>query len=111
MEATLFLRLFVEVDTEASALEIDRKVISLISKFVSIESQSIQKYWKIPEYYEIFLKLNSLYNLRDTYQEILKILASGWEQHDEYENIWNPGPGKKFALEEVKWAHLEGEGN
>ncbi len=110
MNTILFLRLFTEVDTEASALEVAKRIIALIIKFAKVENQSVQKYWKIPEYYEIFFKLSSLHNLPEDYQSILEILGTGWEQASDYESIWNPGDGKKFFVEEVKWAHLEGEG-
>lgn len=107
MDTIIFLRLFVEIDTEELALEIAKKIVTLISEFAKVENQSIEKYWKIPEYYEIFFKLNSVQNIHRDYSSILEKLGSGWEPSNKYESIWNPGGESKFIIEEVRWAHLE----
>ena len=105
MNNVLFLRLFVEVSTEKSASEIAKKIISLINKFVKVENQYIQKYWKITEYYEIFFKLSSLNHVSEDYQYILTRLGSGWENFSGF-SIWNFGDEKKFVIDEVKWAEI-----
>lgn len=109
MNTMLFLRLFAEVDTDESALEIANRIIVLIINFAKAEKKIVQKYWKKPEYYEIFLKLNCNHNIPKDFQNILKTLGSGWEKINKYEGIWNPGDGKEFIIQEVRWAHLEGE--
>ena len=109
MEPTIYLRIFVEVDTKDAATEIAKKITSTISQFVETKIQTIDKYWKIKEYYEIFFKLYPKNQIKADFEKISSAIGSGWESSGDLESIWNFGEDKAFLSDSVKWAHLEGE--
>jgi hypothetical protein len=109
MYSILFLRIFVEAHKKIFAIEIANKLTSLIENFVNIENKSVEQYTKIPEYYEIFFKLKPIKDLPYAYQNIIEKLASDWKQINQYESVWDIENKGNFIIQEVRWAHLEGE--
>ena len=109
IENKIFIRLFAEVETEDAALEILNQLISLLCDSHKIEKKYVKQYWKITEYYEIFVVYYSSEDLHKDYQNILHRLATGWEYLSEYDHIWNPKEDNKFYIENVKWGHVECE--
>lgn len=107
MNNTIFLRLFAEADSEKTASEIRQVLIESIGTFSSVEDSAVQRYWKIPNYYEIFLKLAPANGVEEDFLKIRNKLGRGWEQQGEFECIWNPNETNFFSIKKVKWAHLE----
>lgn len=107
MKSRIFLRIFVEVQAEDAASEIAKAIATIASRFSEIKDQSISKYWKINEYYEIFLNLCPKNQLETDYKGLLSELGSGWESSGDFESIWNYGEDRVFIDNSVRWAHLE----
>ena len=101
----LCLRCFVEVDTEASALQIKEEIKDIINIWGPITLETVEPYWKINEYFEIFLccPVNEI----ASYQKLLSSLGSGWEEPSEKEAMWNPTQDAQFFHDSVRWAHFE----
>jgi hypothetical protein len=80
----------------------------ILSSFAVVKEGRVTPYWKMPEYYEVLLRLQPRETTRSAYDAALQALGEGWQSQGELENIWTPDAGGSFSLEEVKWAHLEG---
>jgi len=107
----LSLRLFVEVDDLASAQEVADAVTTRIQSYGEIRQCQVQQYWKIPQYYEVFLKLvPDVSQGYRAFDSIMFSLGSGWElsgSPDDRQAVWNPSPLGGFFLPMVRWANLE----
>lgn len=103
--SVIYLRVFAQVNTEEKASKLAARIILILNKYLRAESQKVSKYWKIPEYYEIYIKFTNIH-LAD-YNDVKNILATGWDQLNCYESVWNPSDDNKFIIDEIKWAQLE----
>ncbi|MFZ5759523.1 MAG: hypothetical protein ACOY32_07835 [Thermodesulfobacteriota bacterium] len=104
----VFLRLFAEEPSEEAAHNVADRILDLLKGHALHLDIQVKKYWKIPEYYEIFFRLSPLTGSSDIISEIASILGKGWEkQQASLESIWNPGPESSFKINSVRWAHIE----
>jgi len=104
----ILLRLFAEEPSEEAAHNVADKIIDLLKGHTRQLDLQVKKYWKIPEYYEIFFRLSPLRDSSDIQSEITAILGNGWEEQQTLiESIWNPGPESNFKIDSIRWAHIE----
>ena len=104
----VFLRVFAEESTEEAAHKVADRILELLKEHTRQLDVQVKKYWKIPEYYEIFFRLSPLRDTSIIQSEITALLGNGWEkQQDSVESIWNPGPESNFKIESIRWAHIE----
>jgi len=106
------LRVFAEVSDKCAAEALCRQTIGKFTQFGKIVRCDTPKpYWKIPEYYEIFVVLEPDVPVRHAFDRIMMELAPRWgEVHRHAEGswaVWNAGPGSTFVISEVRWANLE----
>jgi 23S rRNA U2552 (ribose-2'-O)-methylase RlmE/FtsJ len=104
---SILLRVFVEVNTEAKALDLATQLIYHVDNIMSPLNQNVVKYWKIPEYYEIYIKFRPHTVCIDYFTKAQNLLAKDWNQLSQHESVWSPNDDNQFVLEEVRWAHLE----
>jgi len=98
-------RCFVEVDSEASAAQIKEELKDLLKSLGTLRSEVVKPYWKIKEYFEIFLSYP--FSETESFKNLMTSLGSGWEELSDKEAIWKPIEVAKFSNEKVKWAHIE----
>lgn len=106
----IFLRLFVEARDCAEAQPIADSVIAKAQAFGDVRQHEIERYWKIPEYYEVSLEIYPREQAADAFTHIMASLASGWECHgqgNEIWAVWSSSPENKFVSTNVRWANLE----
>ena len=86
-------------------------MINSIKSKCSETSRNIDQYWKIPEYFEAFLKLEPSGESKDNFYDFLEIIGRDWDVHDEQEDelwaVWNYSANKKIVHPAIKWANLE----
>lgn len=109
----IFLRVFAEVGDQAAANTISRRIEDVFTRYGAIvRCDTPKQYWKIPEYFEVFVVLRPFKPVPDAFDSILTALGSGWEVHRFAGGgnwaIWNAGiDDATFAITEVRWANLE----
>ena len=106
MNENLSLRLFFEAQTESEALDFVNTLLPVLSESGRVIEKIIQKYWKIPEYFEIFFHIETE-EMSDSYSKVLKELGTGWNELNQYESVWNDWAEGKLLDKRIKWAHLE----
>ncbi|MGA2498339.1 MAG: hypothetical protein ABSH20_11395 [Tepidisphaeraceae bacterium] len=109
---TIFLQAFAAVSDQTAANAIRRSVEERLSRHGAITRCDIPKqYWKIPEYFEVFIELRPCKPVPETFDNILIELGCGWEIHRFPGGgnwaVWNAGPEAAFFITEVRWANLE----
>lgn len=103
----LLLRVFVEVGSQDEASKVAVRIANLVGGFSSITHRTIEKYWKIPEYYELFFRLKPFEDGTSAYEKGLKILGDGWISVNSTESVWTPDEGGRFGIDDVRWASFE----
>ena len=109
------IRVFVEVpgqdEAAATGMSIREKLAELADV---IRFDEVKSYWKIPEWFEIFIVARPRSDgAISAYAEIVKSLGTGWESSrgtaDEENQwaVWNPGPKSRFLIPQVRWANVE----
>lgn len=78
----LTLRLFVEVDDQKDAEHYYNIICKTIEPYCIETSHKIERYWKIPEHFEIFLIMSHKNDLFQDYEKIKNLLGTGWETTD-----------------------------
>ena len=111
MRSILLLRLYLEVSTKEDADAIVSSLIDSMKSKCSENSRIINKYWKIPEYFEAFLKLEPSGKSKDNFYDLLEIIGRDWDVYDEQEDelwaVWNYSANKQIVHPAIKWANLE----
>lgn len=106
----IYIRLFVESDSEPETLTHYQSFIDMIEELISVEKYSIRKYFKIQEYYEIFITLNVRGEISFTFEEIIRRLGASWNQINERVRVWDfneENPNETLKIESIKWAEIE----
>lgn len=109
---TIFLRAFAAVTDEAGATLICQDVERRLSCHGKIaRSDPPQRYWKIPEYWEVFVEFRPEKPVPLAFDDVLSELGSGWEVHRLADGgswaVWNAGPQSTFVIPAIRWANLE----
>lgn len=109
MQQFILLRIFAEEPSEELARRnVASRVGELTKKYANIFDVKIEKYWKIPQYFEIAIRFSPLDEVDSVFNKIISILGTGWQMQQPSESIWNYSSyGSDFALNSVRWAHIE----
>jgi len=111
--------LFVEAASEAEARQVLADVIApTLAPKADLGVPSVERYWKIPEWFEVTLDLAPLGRVpagvargwRATFARIVALAGAGWTpggDADAPDAVWNATPGVLFLAPEVRWAHLQ----
>jgi len=108
----IMLRLFTAVPNEAEAERVASLARAMLADHGRIcRADRVQRYWKIPEYFEIFLVLQPGAASQAAFNSIMDALATGWDVH-RFETggdwaVWNPSASAIFHLPKVRWANVE----
>lgn len=107
----LLLRVFLEVEDEARARDVLRSVIEpTLAPHAGLRDVTIERYWKMPEWFEITADLDPLYDPMAVYDRLLALAEAGWTRSDDRSSrdaVWNPVSGALLLAPEVRWAHLQ----
>ena len=105
----IILRLFAETDDPSVAYYIAGVVESKAGKLGAVQSRPVERYWKIPEYYEVGIVLRPDGAAIDAVECILAQLATGWDRHGSESDlwaIWNPSEDGSCFSSLVRWISL-----
>ena len=112
-EPVLLLRLMAEVGGAGEAEEELRLIVPRIEGYAAIEKHTIERYWKIPAYWEITLHLRPLGSAQGVYERLLGLAEGGWTRGaaDEADGdrwaVWNAAPGVELLTPRIRWAELQ----
>ena len=104
------LRLFAAIDDPSVADDLAGLVASKAGKFGGVQTRPVERYWKIPEYYEVGIELRPDGEASAAYEGLLAELATGWERHGSPEEpwaIWNPSAEGRCFSPLVTWMSLD----
>ena len=108
MKEIIYIRLYAEVSSEESARKVAEEIQELTKEHIKLLEIHIEQYWKIPEYYEIVLRISPNTEASQIFHKLTSILGEGWEEQQPIvESIWNHGPNSSFVISSIKWAHIE----
>ena len=109
--AKLLLRVFVETDDVAQAQHLlEGEIVPTLARHARIGDREIERYWKIPHWFELTLRLQPLGDAREAYQRVVGLARDGWTSSDDApggDTVWNPTADSTFLAPEVRWAHLQ----
>jgi hypothetical protein len=102
---------FVETEDAAKAeVLLESEIVPTLAQHARIGGREIQRYWKIPEWFELTLRLQPLGDAREAYERVVGLAEAGWTSCDDApggDTVWNPTPESTFLAPEVRWAHLQ----
>ena len=105
--SVILLRMFQETPDEQVAKLLLHRVSKLVKAAgYSVVKTSVKPYWKIPEYFEVVVKMTTAPG-EGGIEHVLVKLGSGWLHQRPGEAIWNKEENAHFMDESVRWAHLE----
>lgn len=115
-DATLIVRVMVEVETAAEAEEEMRTVASLVDAHGAVVGHRIKQYWKIPEFWDVAVDLHPPDPPSAAFDAVLALAPAGWtvgepndgvgrdEQH--LWAVWDAAPGVTFLTPRVRWSEV-----
>ena len=89
----IFLRIFAETDDPSVAIDLAGVIVEKAGRYGWVRTRPVERYWKIPEFYEVAIELRPDGGSSAAYEGVLADLAAGWERHGSQEDlwaIWNP---------------------
>lgn len=101
-DAKGYVRAYVFAGTIDEAQERARPLVALLSQSAQVRNLRLQRYWKIPEYWEVVCDLDAF-----DLAALSMLLAADWSVAKEHEAIWDHRLSGPFAVAGVAWAHLE----
>ncbi|MBD1821497.1 hypothetical protein H6F51_03090 [Cyanobacteria bacterium FACHB-DQ100] len=111
MPSTIILvRVFVETSQIELCEQAAVSVISMFEQCVGLSRKSINTYWKIPQYIEIFLEFIPKEDSDAAFQHIVDELGQGWNFRQsslEKWAVWTPSELNKFSISDVRWASVD----
>ncbi|MBS9783633.1 MAG: hypothetical protein KGV46_03670 [Pasteurella sp.] len=100
----LFLRVFIEVQDDMQALTVANLLEKKLMNCCNLSILKVEKYWKIPEYFEVTF---DIYKEDNEINTITDLIGYGW---DIYGNtyIWDiKNKQSSFISDKIRWASLE----
>lgn len=104
--AFIKIKVFCEVPDSLEAVKIRDQIAARLDVTSRMEFGDVKKYWKIPEYFEISIKVFPKELNEDTLDETANLLGSGWSKSN-FSYVWNAGEKATFVEGHVKWANVE----
>lgn len=104
------LRLFAATDDPTVADDLAGVIASKAGKFGGVQTRPVERYWKIPEWYEVDIELCPAGEAIVAYEGMLAELANGWERHGSPEEpwaVWNPSATGRCFSALVTWMSLD----
>ncbi len=102
----LSLHLFVETSLKEDVEAVGNLVADKLSDYGSTTVTGIKKYWKIPEYFEVLVEVQSDYLGSADVPTLANIVGKNWIGAGS-SMVWNFGEGSSFVDEKVRWANIE----
>lgn len=97
-----FLRTYIEIDNEDLAQKEAVEFLQKLSDLGNSNLFKVQKYWKIEEYFEVSIDIQSTLKI----VELSEKLADKWQELGA-SYIWNYENQSFFLSDKVRWASLE----
>lgn len=109
-QQALVVRVMVLADTAEAATPSARVVREKIEPYGFVNSHKIEKYWKMPELFEVYFLLGLHPDTSEVFNKVLDSLGDGWDRHlvDESQAwaVWTPEMGR-FCCDDARWAYVE----
>lgn len=96
---TICVRVFVEVQDAIDAQRAAQRLSALLGRYGEVVPSPVQKYWKIPECYELRMRLESDENSEDLLSIVTQNLGSGWSTDGTTWGSRRPRPCLRRGLE------------
>ena len=103
------LRFFIDCDGQGSAVLVAEVICDALPARLSAKVKSIQRYWKIPEWFEVVVEFVNEGSVTETLASV-KHLAPVWQSNVLESGgyaIWSHEMGGTFVHEMVRWANIE----
>lgn len=106
----IVVRVMVGADSVDTAQPLAAIIEERIRPFGLITRRQIERYWKIPEWFEIDFVLHLPSASNETFDSVLAAIADGWDRHvlgeGEAWAVWTPQTGS-FCFPDARWANVE----
>ena len=106
MTSTIKIHIYTEVASENEAREICDLFLQALTAHGKAEVKDIEKYWKIPEYFGIWIELNTSRKAENLCRQIAQSLGKGWVATGN-SMIWNHSDKHTLQDPRVRWVNLE----
>jgi hypothetical protein len=102
----LLARIFAPADSAEHADEQEAALHAALAAFAPKQGHPPEPYWKVPGWYEHFLKLSPADET--TFDAVVALAGGDWDINRDFEcdAVWTPSPGHIFLLPEVIWAQV-----
>ena len=111
MSSLITVKLLGKLPDEGAALCFGNEVEARITLFGGVRQSGMQRYWKIPEWFELLFTLQPSTDPELAFNGILSSLGDGWERHEisaeEQWAVWNPTQSSAFFSPHIRWANVE----
>jgi len=111
MEVLVLLRVLAEVQKREEAEALANELIRGVEAVSSVESQTIEPYWKIPELFEISLEFTPVGDARRAFDGLVRRIGGEWEIHSQDVDlpwaVWSCESGLSLDFPVINWASLE----
>lgn len=106
----MVVRVMVLADSAEAATPSAKFVREKIEAYGVVASHNIERYWKMPELFEIYFLLHLTSESCDPFNKVLDFLGEGWDRHfvDERQAwaVWTLEMGR-FCTTDARWANVE----
>lgn len=103
----IHIKIYSLTSSNEEASEVGEKLASFLQEIGETSISNVKPYWKIQEYYECSIELNSPSLSEVSVQLVVDLLGKEWERIGEDCFVWNYSGDKYFADERVRWASVE----
>lgn len=103
------MRVFIEADDADSAREVASNLCSRLAAPLSSEIRSVEKYWKIPAWFEVVIGFSDAASIEDALARVQQ-LATNWDvriRETDGSAMWSPEIGGTFSHPQVRWVNVE----
>ncbi len=99
------LRAFVEASSIEEGTQIAGELTKLIDESLGVTIESVETYWKIPEWYEVMIRISNGQTADSAWSKI-QPLCTNWQlsrNESGINAIWSTEIGGSVALPRMRW--------
>lgn len=99
------LRAFIDVTDSIEGEKVAEELRKLLHQSLVAQPAHVQRYWKIPEWFEVMIELKGLDEVELSWH-LVEVLCSTWQVSkttDELSAVWSCEMGGEVAHPKVRW--------